>query len=95
MRQKARTALTLGAIVLGIVGLVLSGGFVADIFIQLREATIHSQLGHLQLYRAGYYTKGRQAPYQYLIKDSDKQIVELRTVPHVVDVMPRVNFSGL
>ena len=95
LRQKARTALTLGAIVLGIVGLVLSGGFVADIFIQLREATIHSQLGHLQLYRAGYYTKGRQAPYQYLIKESDKQIVELRTVPHVVDVMPRVNFSGL
>jgi putative ABC transport system permease protein len=94
-RHKTRTALTLGAIVLGVVGLILTGGFVEDIFTQLREATIHSQLGHLQIYEAGYYTSGRRSPYQYMIQDPQKKIMELRELPHVVDLMPRVNFSGL
>ena len=94
-RHKTRTALTLGAIVLGVVGLILTGGFVEDIFTQLREATIHSQIGHLQLYKAGYYTAGRRSPYQHMIQDSHKKIMELRELPHVVDLMPRVNFSGL
>jgi len=95
LRHKTRTALTLGAIVLGVVGLILTGGFVEDIFTQLREATIHSQLGHLQIYKAGYYTLGRRAPYQYMIQDPQKKITEFHALPHVVDVMPRVNFSGL
>jgi putative ABC transport system permease protein len=95
IRHKTRTALTLGAIALGMVGLILSGGFVEDIFIQLREATIHSQLGHLQIYKTGYYTLGRRAPYQYMIPDHEKKISEFRGLPHIVDVMPRVNFSGL
>ena len=80
---------------LGTVGLILSGGFVADIFTQLREATIHSQLGYLQIYRAGFLTAGRRAPYQYMIQDSEKRIIEFRTLTHVVEVTPRVNFSGL
>jgi putative ABC transport system permease protein len=95
LRHKTRTALTLGAIALGSIGLILSGGFVEDIFVQLREATIHSQLGHLQLFKTGYYTLGRKAPYQYMIQKHQKTIAELRDLPHVVDVMARVNFSGL
>src|SRR6476646_4579626 len=49
-RQRARTAITLAGIALGVASLVLCGGFVADILLQLRERTIHSQLGHLQVY---------------------------------------------
>ena len=41
-RQKLRTALTLADIVFGVVGLVLSGGFVCDVHIQLWVALIHS-----------------------------------------------------
>ena len=50
-RQKVRTTFTL-AIASGVVSLIVSGGLVQDFFIQLREATIHSQFGHLQLYAA-------------------------------------------
>ena len=95
LRQRTRTALTLGAIVLGTVGLILTGGFVADILTQLREATIHSQLGYLQIYRAGFLTAGRRSPYKYMIEDSEKRMIEFRTLTHVVEVTPRVNFSGL
>jgi putative ABC transport system permease protein len=95
LRHKTRTALTLGAIALGVTGLILTGGFVEDIFTQLREATIHSQLGHLQIYRFGYYTAGRKAPHQYTIEDGQKKIALLEGLPHVTEIMARVNFSGL
>jgi len=94
-RQKMRTALTLGAIAFGTAGLILSGGFVEDIFVQLREATIHGQLGHLQIYRAGYYAYGRRAPYQYMIEEPERLAKRLRKLKHVVDVLPRLQFAGL
>ncbi len=94
-RQRTRTALTLAVIVLGVVGLVLSGGFVEDIYIQLREFTIHSRLGHLQVYKTGYYLHGRRNPYQYMIDEPDVVVADLARLPHVGDVMRRVNFSGL
>lgn len=53
-RQKARTAMTLASIMFGVIGLILSGGFIEDIFVQLREVTIHSRLGHLQINAKGY-----------------------------------------
>ena len=52
-RHKLRTGMTLAAIVLGVVGLILSGGFVQDMYNQLGEWIIHSQSGHLQVSRIG------------------------------------------
>jgi len=94
-RHMARTMLTLAVIIFGVVGLILSGGFIEDIFIQLRESTIHSRLGHIQVYREGYSTTGRRNPYQYLIADGGQVADELRSLPRVSDVMLRLNFSGL
>lgn len=94
-RQRMRTALTLAAIVFGVAGLILSGGFVEDIFVQLREATIHSRLGHLQVSRTGYGTFGRRSPFQYAIADPDPLMRDLARRPHVVLVLPRLAFAGL
>ncbi len=57
IRQKAHTAMTLAAIVFGVAGLILAGGWVNDIFVQLAEALIHSQSGHLQVYKSGFYRR--------------------------------------
>ena len=94
-RQRSRTALTLAAIIFGVASLILTAGFVQDFFIQLREATIHSQFGHLQVYRKGYYEHGRKEPYQYMIDDPDKYVAELSQLEYVSDVTTRINFSGL
>ncbi len=94
-RHYLRTGLTLAAIMFGVVGLVLSGGFVEDIFYQLRENTIHSQLGHMQVYKAEYSTLGRRDPYQYLVDDPQKNVDKLSGLSGVSDVMMRLNFSGL
>jgi putative ABC transport system permease protein len=94
-RQKVRTAMTMGAIAAGVMSLVLAGGFVADIFVQLREFTIHSQLGHIQIYKEGYYRYGTQAPSKYVIDDPEPLRSRLAANPDVQDVMARLNFSGL
>jgi putative ABC transport system permease protein len=94
-RQKVRTALTLGAIAFGGAGIILSGGFVEDIFLQLREATIHSRLGHLQVFHAGYSSFGRPAPFQHMIAEPAALIERLEKLPHVQEVLPRIYFAGL
>lgn len=94
VRQMRRTFLTLTAIVMGVVGIVLAGGFVEDIFVQLGEFTIHSQLGHLQVYKKGFYSVGLRDPYGYLLKDGDA-LGNLRNRAEIAQVMKRLRFSGL
>lgn len=94
-RHRVRTGLTLLAIVFGVAGLVLTGGFVEDIYVQLREMTIRSQLGHIQIYRAGYYAGGRSRPHEYMIENPGAVVEQLGTHPDLAEVLVRLNFSGL
>ena len=94
-RQKARTAMTLASIIFGVVGLILSGGFVEDVFIQLREATIHSRLGHIQVYKQGYLANWTKEPGNYLIESPEELQAKVRAIPGVKETMQRVNFFGL
>jgi len=94
-RHKLRTAMTLAAIIFGVVGLTLSGGFVEDIFYQLGETLIHSQSGHIQVSRAGFQASGRRSPEKFLIDRPDSLRKLLQDQPQVDDVMARINFSGL
>lgn len=95
LRNRLRTALTLAAIVCGAAAIIVSGGFVEDVFVQLRESTIHSHLGHLQLLRHGYLELGRRDPFRYVIRDADDVVRRVRALPHVTVVTTRVGFSGL
>lgn len=98
LRQKKHTAMTLIAIICGTVGIILAGGWVNDIFVQLGEALIHSQTGHLQIYKQGYYDAGSRSPEKYLITEPDnvkKQIVKEVGVEKFDSIMARLNFSGL
>lgn len=95
LRHKARTGMTLMAISAGVVGLILSGGFVYDIFAQLGEVLIHSQTGHLQITRAGYFERGARSPEKFLINDAEKIRTKVAGMAGVEDVMGRLYFSGL
>lgn len=94
-RHKLRTGITLMAVAFGVTALILSGGFVDDMLTQLRESTIHSQLGHIQVYKAGYYRQGRRDPYKYLIKNPENIARQIARLPHVAQVMMRLEFSGV
>lgn len=94
-RQKARTAMTLGSIVFGVAALIVSGGFVQDVFVQLRDSTIHSRLGHLQIYRQGYYASGPREPYAHMVDAPEEIRTAAQAAPGVVDAMLRLGFFGL
>lgn len=95
IRKKTHTAMTLAAVVCGVVALVLAGGWVNDIFVQLGEVLIHSQTGHLQVYKKGYYTAGSRAPEKYVILNPDDIKQKIKSSADVNDVMARLNFAAL
>jgi putative ABC transport system permease protein len=94
-RNRRRTLITLAAMAFGVAAIIVFGGFVHSIYWGVRESTIRSQLGHIQLYRAGYAEKGNLAPYDYLITDYPALRAELVKLPHVKAVTARLGFSGL
>lgn len=94
-RQRARSATTLVAISVGVTGLILAGGFVQDIFIQLGEAIIHAQTGHLQLTRQGYREGRTRAPEAFLIEQPDQIKVGVGRTAGVDKTFARFNFSGV
>lgn len=95
-RQRARSAATLAAIAIGVAGLILAGGFVQDIFIQLGEAIIHSQTGHIQITRQGYREGKNRAPEEYLIENAEQLKIGIKkSAPNTTLSMARLGFSGI
>lgn len=92
-RQGRRTLLALSIVSGGVAAFLLAGGFINWIFFDMRESTIHSQLGHLQITRPGYFREGLGDPYKYLLPaisaDHTAGVAQLETLS------PRLAFSGL
>jgi putative ABC transport system permease protein len=95
LRQRTRSAIALAAISVGVAGLILSGGFVQDIVIQLGEALIHSQAGHVQVNRQGFFKAGTRSPEKFLIDPPQPLRQQLAGITEADDVLARINFSGL
>src|SRR6267143_1567671 len=94
-RNRRRTLITLAAMGFGAAAIIVFGGFVHSIYYGVRESTIRSQVGHIQIYRKGYSEKGNLAPFDYFIADYPALRDELRRLPHVKTVTARLGFSGL
>lgn len=94
-RHRFRTMMTLAGIAIGVSSLILSGGFVADVYAQLAEALIHSQSGHIQIARAGYFSFGSRSPEKYAIPNPNQLRSSVAALPGVDEVLERSNFSGL
>ena len=94
-RNRRRTLITLAAMAFGATAIILFGGFVHFVYRGVRESTIRSQIGHIQLYRKGYSEKGAIAPYDYLIRDYAALRSVLLQIEHVKTVTARLGLSGL
>jgi putative ABC transport system permease protein len=95
LRQRRRTAAALMAIALGVVAIIVTGGFIADIFRQLAEAIVHSQIGHMQIARPEFFAAGSRSPEKHLIESPAEVAGLLRLRPDVAEVMGRMQFSAL
>lgn len=94
-RQRMRSAGTLAAIALGVAGLILAGGFVQDIFVQLGEAVIHSQSGHIQVAKKGYREGRVRSPESFLIERPDDLKRAINEERGVQLTLARLGFAGV
>ncbi len=95
VRQRRRSLLSLAAVSFGVVALLLAGGFIQWVFWAMREDTVGSRLGHIQISRLGYQNAGTADPFNYLLPAQSPQLVSIEKTPGVVTVAPRLGFSGL
>src|SRR2546430_9408900 len=93
-RNRRRTLITVAAMGFGAAAIIVFGGFVNAIYWGVRESTIRSQVGHIQLYRKGFSEKGNLAPYDYLIRDYAALRAELLKIEHVKTGTARLGFSS-
>ncbi len=61
----------------------------------MRDSTVRSQLGHIQIVTPGYYEKGIADPYSFLLPGTSGDFEAVSNLPGVVSVAPRLAFSGL
>ncbi|MBP0996327.1 ABC transporter permease [Serratia fonticola] len=98
-RQRRRSGVTLLAITLGGVAVFIFGGFVDYSFWALREQTIRTNLGHIQLYQQGYLSSGANNSLQYTIDNYDevKQLLQADPViaPKIATITGQLAFTGI
>ncbi|EJD6048524.1 ABC transporter permease [Providencia rettgeri] len=98
-RQSRRSAVTLLAITLGGVAVFIFGGFVDYSFWALREQTIRTNLGHIQLYEKGYLTSGANNSLQYTISNYDEVknilIADPQIGHKVSTITGQLSFTGI
>lgn len=85
----------MSAIGFGVIALLLAGGFMEWIFWAMRESTIQSQLGHVQVTRPGYLSQGAAAPFEYLLTDEVQEAEIAAATPELRVITPRLKFNGL
>ena len=95
LRQRRRAAFALTIIVGGVISLLLAGGFIKWVPDTMRDSTIYSQLGHIQVVRPDYFRLGLSDPYRYLLPKAGAEQESIRKNPSVVALTPRLSFAGL
>lgn len=94
-RQRRRSAFALAAIAFGVAALVVANGFIHWIVFKHRETTIHSQFGHIQVTRKGYFESGSADPFRSLLSDGSAELGEIGRIPGLVALGRRLAFGGL
>jgi len=95
LRNRRRALTALLTIAAGVIAMVLADGFIQWIYWAMREATIQSQLGHIQIVRPGFHQAGAAAPYDYLLPAQSPVRDAVEASPGVKLVAPRMAVTGL
>ncbi len=95
IRHRRRSGIGLISIAAGIVALLVAGGFIDGIYWSMREATIGSRLGHVQIVRPAYFEKGAADPSRYLLPTDPALRERIARLAGVKAVAPRLAVSGL
>jgi len=94
-RNTQRSIITILSITIGFSAMASFGGFIQFSFEGLRETTIRTQLGHVQIYSDGYWEKRVSDPASVLMDNSDEVKEILGDIPGISVITHRLPFSGL
>jgi putative ABC transport system permease protein len=94
-RNRRRALMALLTVSVAVIAMVLADGFVQWIFWAMREGTIQSQLGHIQVVRPGYNRAGAADPFAYIIPRGAPEYQAMEKTPGVKVAAPRLSVSGL
>jgi len=94
-RNRRRSLLSGGVVVFGFAGFALAGGFMAQSLEGLREGTIRSGMGHLQIGARGAFGGGADGTMSHSLAAAEHLEKTMRADPGVVEVLPRLDFVGL
>lgn len=94
-RNPKRASVAVLTVASGVIAFLLAGGFISWIFQDMREATIHSQLGHAQIVRPSFFEQGIADPYAFLLPADPKPLQTIQSLPGMVSITPRLVLSGL
>ncbi len=95
LRQGRRTMIAIGAVSFGVVAMILAAGFIEWLMEGMRESTIKSQLGHIQIVRPGYVERGTSDPFGFIIEGEEASRAVVESHKGVKVLAPRLSFNGL
>ena len=94
LRNRRRSFMALLITAVGTAAVLTGGGFALFAYESLREVSARDT-GHVVLAQRNYFTGDEDAPMQFGLAGAQALAAELRTLPGVRAVVPRVQFSGL
>lgn len=94
-RNTKRTLVAVLTVSGGVIAFLLAGGFIDWTLLNMREDTIHSQLGHIQIVRPNYFEKGIADPYHFLLPSNAQEQSIVTNTPGLRTLSSRLAFSGL
>lgn len=95
LRQRRRSVFGLVSVAFGVAALIFAAGFIDYIYFAMREGTIRSRIGHLQVAQQGYFESGRADPFRFVLPADAPERGAVEALDGVVSVAQRVEFSGL
>jgi len=98
LRNRRRSLMTLFAMVIGLVAVLLFGGYIRDINYALQSDFVRLT-GHLQIQRKDYFLYGSGNPAAYGIRDYERIIAALKRDPVLAPMLnvatPTLQFGGI
>jgi putative ABC transport system permease protein len=94
-RNRRRAVTAFLTVSVAVIAMVLADGFAQWIFWAMREGTIQSQLGHIQVVRPGYHSAGAADPFAYVIPENAPEHDAIERMPGVKLAAPRLTVTGL
>jgi putative ABC transport system permease protein len=98
LRNRRRSLMTLFAMVLGLVAVLLFGGYVRDINYALQTDFVRLT-GHLQIQRQGYFLYGSGNPAAYGIREYERVLATVRSDPVLAPMLavatPTLQLGGI